>query len=130
MNISGDVRPARSTVVTAVGADHVRLSYHYLDIGDVEGYGSLLDENIEIAQPGSLHGNGRAEVLRSHGAPDRPAVRHRIHKIVADGDSVVALGRLVRGTGARVELDFVDHFTISAEGMLLSCRRYFHTEPR
>ncbi|NJQ05817.1 nuclear transport factor 2 family protein [Streptomyces lonarensis] len=130
MNSPGDVRPARSARLTAVGVDHVRLSYHYLDAGDVEGYGSLLDENIEVAQPGSVHGNGRAEVLRSHGSPDRTPVRHRIHKIVADGDSVVALGRLVRGPGTRVELDFVDHFTISPEGMLLSCRRYFHTDPR
>jgi ketosteroid isomerase-like protein len=127
-----ELRPPRSAAVTAVGVDHVRLSYHYLDIGDAEGYGSLLDDDIELRHPGSPRGFGRAEVLRAYDAAGRPPGRrdvHRIHRIVAEGDHVVALGRLIRRPGLREDLDFADHFTLSPEGMLLSCRRYYCTPP-
>ncbi|MGW7103188.1 nuclear transport factor 2 family protein [Streptomyces sp. NPDC054838] len=100
---AGRVPP--SPVVTDSGVDHVRLAYHYLDSGDLDGYGSLLHAGLL----------GVAEL-------ERPAfgARHHITRIVADGDCVVAMGRV-----APQQRDFVDVFTLSAEGMLRACRRYY-----
>ncbi|MEV7541055.1 nuclear transport factor 2 family protein [Streptomyces sp. NPDC089915] len=94
-----------SRVVTDSGVDHVRLAYDYLDAGDLDGYGSLLDTGALGAE---LEG------------PRPPGARHLITRIVADGDCVVAMGRL-----APQQRDFVDVFTLSAEGMLSGCRRYY-----
>ncbi|MEU7062118.1 nuclear transport factor 2 family protein [Streptomyces sp. NPDC051578] len=105
---AGRVPP--SPVVTDSGVDHVRLAYHYLDSGDLDGYGSLLHEGLL----------GVAEL-------ERPALgaRHHITRIVADGDCVVAMGRV-----APQQREFVDVFTLSAEGMLRACRRYYAGPPR
>ncbi|GHB58679.1 hypothetical protein GCM10010347_31130 [Streptomyces cirratus] len=105
---AGRVPP--SPVVTDSGVDHVRLAYHYLDSGDLDGYGSLLHAGLL----------GVAEL-------ERPALgaRHHITRIVADGDCVVAMGRL-----APQQREFVDVFTLSAEGMLRACRRYYAGPPR
>ncbi|MEU0991530.1 nuclear transport factor 2 family protein [Streptomyces sp. NPDC005953] len=89
-----------SSLVTDSGVDHVRLAYHYLDTGDVDGYLSLLDEDAR---------------------PEAAALgcRHNIDRIVASGDCVVAIGRV-----SPQQVDFVDVFTLSDEGMLRSRRRY------
>lgn len=78
-------------MVTDSGVDHVRLAYHYLDSGDLDGYGSLLHAGLL----------GVAEL-------ERPAIgaRHHITRIVADGDCVVAMGRV-----APQQREFVDVFT-------------------
>ncbi|MEW1549580.1 nuclear transport factor 2 family protein [Streptomyces tsukubensis] len=89
-----------SRLITDSGVDHVRLAYHYLDNGDVDGYLSLLDEDTR---------------------PEAPALgcRHDIDRIVASGDCVVAIGRV-----SPQQVDFVDVFTLSDDGMLRSRRRY------
>ncbi|MGI5446182.1 nuclear transport factor 2 family protein [Streptomyces sp. CA-243310] len=102
--------PPPSRVVTDSGIDHVRLAYHYLDTGDLDGYGSL------------LHAGALGADLE---CPPVPGARHDITRIVADGDCVVAMGRL-----APQQWDFVDVFTLSAEGMLRACRRYYGSPPR
>ncbi|MEU9029357.1 nuclear transport factor 2 family protein [Streptomyces sp. NPDC048383] len=100
---AGRVPPSR--VVTDSGVDHVRLAYDYLDAGDLDGYGSLL----------------HAGTLGTDLECPRPAgVRHHINRIVADGDCVVVMGRL-----SPQQSEFVDVFTLSAEGMLRACRRYY-----
>ncbi|MEV7729408.1 nuclear transport factor 2 family protein [Streptomyces sp. NPDC087917] len=99
-------RPPSSRVVTDSGVDHVRLAYHYLDVGDLDGYGSLLHAGDTLC-PDLEH-------------PRRPGDRPRISRIVAQGDCVVAMGRL----GVQ-EREFVDVFTLSPEGMLRSCARYY-----
>ncbi|GGZ45622.1 nuclear transport factor 2 family protein [Streptomyces subrutilus] len=100
---TGRIQP--SPVITDSGVDHVRLAYHYLDSGDLDGYGSLLHEG---PLGSDLEGPG------ARGA------RHQITRIVAEGDCVVAMGRLTPH-----ERDFVDVFTLSDEGMLRACRRYY-----
>jgi ketosteroid isomerase-like protein len=89
-----------SSLITDSGVDHVRLAYHYLDTGDLDGFSSLLDEDARLESPA-------------------PGCRHHIERIVASGDCVVAIGRLTPQ-----QVDFVDVFTLSAEGMLRSRRRY------
>lgn len=102
---AGRLTPSR--VVTDSGVDHVRLAYHYLDAGDLDGYGSLLHAGTPLG----------ADLERSGSAGAR---RHHITRIVAEGDCVIAMGRL-----APQQREFVDVFTLSAEGMLRGCRRYY-----
>ncbi|MDV9190373.1 nuclear transport factor 2 family protein [Streptomyces sp. SR27] len=109
-------------MVTAAGVDHVRLAYLYLDDGDVDGFGSLLHEDVELRRPDAPPGQGRAEVLRMHREGLVPPARHTLDRIVAEGDSVVVMGRVG-------ELPFVDVFTLSPEAMLRGCRRYYHVAP-
>ncbi|WP_369198703.1 nuclear transport factor 2 family protein [Streptomyces djakartensis] len=105
MSIPPPRRPGTSRVITDSGVDHVRLAYDYLDAGDIDGYGSLLDA-------GALG----AELER----PRPPGARHLITRIVADGTCVVAMGRLTPQ-----QREFVDVFTLSAQGMLRTCHRYY-----
>ena len=122
--------PSLSPAVTAAGVDHVRLSYHYIDSGDIDGLGSLLDERASVERPDAPDGRGRSEVLRVHGELAGAGVRHRISRVVAQGDCVAVLGRFSRSAGPReAEVEFADFFTISPEGMLLSCRRFYFATP-
>lgn len=133
MNHQQTGRLRLSPAVTATGIDHVRLAYDYLDSDDVDGYGSLLDENVSLDRPDIPPARGRAEVIRMHLDRVVPRAHHRIERIVAEGDSVVAVGRLSQESGARSYdrrgVGFVDVFTLSDEGMLLGCRRYYFTSP-
>ena len=128
------VRPSAS--ITAAGVDHVRLSYHYLDSGDLDGYGSLLDEHMRVCCPGSPPGDGRAQVLRMRTAPSNPPGRHEVHKVVAEGHSVVVTGRFTPTAsdpdgraGPPAPVDFADFFTLTNEGLLLTQRRYYYLAP-
>ncbi|MHC0433610.1 nuclear transport factor 2 family protein [Streptomyces sp. O3] len=133
------VNSPRSAAVTAVGVDHVRLSYDYRDCGDYDGFASLLDEDFRIDFPGLAESTGRTAVLERRNAFGGPPFQHRIHQVVADGDSVIALGRLVYRSATAPDagrhghpdddLAFADHFTISDVGMLLSCCRYHRIPP-
>src|SRR5436190_2063112 len=68
------VRP--SPAVTAAGVDHVRLSYAYLDEGDVDAYGSLFDEHAHVSRPDTpLTTGGGQTAPRPPGRQDRPAGR-------------------------------------------------------
>jgi len=131
---------------TAAGLDHVRLSYLYRDDGDLDGFGSLLHEDIQVTRPDTPLGQGRAEVLRLHHAIADPAVGHHIYKVVADGDCIAVMGRLTgarrvpcaggEADGARGAVksaapgvEFADFFTLSDEGMLLGYRRFYFAAP-
>lgn len=123
-------RTPTSTAATAAGADHVRLLYHYLDICDIDGCGSLLDAAVRVYRPGVPVGRGCTEVLAS-GILEAGSTRHyEIDQLVASDDSVVALGRLRPRSGDHhAEQKFADHFTISANGMILSSHRYYFAVP-
>jgi hypothetical protein len=131
---SDDLKPAPpGTSVTAVGIDHVRLAYHYLDTGDMDAYGSLLDENALLWRPDGAPGYGRAEILEVQAALTGPPVEHHIHKIIASGGVVAVTGRctsLPGRTGMDAGgVDFADIFTLTDEGLLLGCRRYYYVAP-
>ncbi|MEU8466143.1 nuclear transport factor 2 family protein [Streptomyces sp. NPDC029003] len=105
---AGRLTPSR--VITDSGVDHVRLAYHYLDTGDLDGYGSLLHAGTALG----------ADLE----CPAATGARHHITRIVAEGDCVIAMGRL-----APQQHEFVDVFTLSPEGMLRDCRRYYPAPP-
>jgi hypothetical protein len=102
-------RLSPSAAVTTVGLDHVRLVYDYLETGDADGYRSLLDEQAQVRAVGN-EGDGS---------------RHELHKIIAEGDSVVVTGRC---SAPSDEFDFADVFTLSELGLLLSHRRFRATD--
>jgi ketosteroid isomerase-like protein len=130
----GNRRPPPSSAITAVGVDHVQLSYHYLDTGDIDGYGSLLHENAHVERPDAERRRGRAEVLRLHTEIAGPPGRHRIHKIIANGDSIAAVGHFsgpppTPHSDAELDVDFVDVFELSDDGLLMGYRRFYFVPP-
>ncbi|MDX3852321.1 nuclear transport factor 2 family protein [Streptomyces sp. AK02-01A] len=123
-----------SPAVTAAGIDHVRLMYHYLDTGDIDAIGSLLDENAQVKRPDVPYGHGREEVVRLHAEIVGPTDNHHIYKIIADGYCVVATGRFTESGSSREEqgpreAEFADFFTLTDEGMLLGYRRFYFVAP-
>jgi hypothetical protein len=126
MSGPGGTPPYAATI--AAGVDHVRLSYHYLDTGDIDGYASLLDEHVRVQRPDIPPGDGRAEVVRTHAQFAGPPARHQIFKVIADGGGIAVTGRYVVPSGAEA-LDFVDVFTLTEYGMLLGYRRFYYLAP-
>jgi ketosteroid isomerase-like protein len=122
-----------SAAATAAALDHVRLSYHYLDLGDIDAYGSLLDENARVCRPDMPLGQGRAEILKLHAESAGPGVRHHIYKIIADGDCIAVTGAVTgvaADSPAATDVEFADFFTIADEGMLLGYRRFYFVSPK
>ncbi|MFC8845943.1 MULTISPECIES: nuclear transport factor 2 family protein [unclassified Micromonospora] len=129
----GDASAARrpGAGVVAIGIDHVRLSYHYLDCADLDGYASLFDDDAILYRPHGGHIRGGREVgefrsrqLRAWGA------RHALVDVLAVESQVVAIGRLVRDRpGADAgDIELADVFTISPEGLLLTQKTYFFVD--
>lgn len=125
--------PRPASPVAAVGIDHVRLAYHYLDTGDIDAYGSLLAEHALMYQPESPPCHGRAEILRLQASSPGPPAGHQIYKIFAADDAVAVTGRRTPRPGHdgvdRAGVDFADIFTLTDEGLLLACRRYYYVAP-
>ena len=102
-----DAKPVPwSTAATAAGVDHVRLSYLYLDDDDPDAYASLLHADVRMDRPDCRGG------------------RHALDRVIAEGDCVAVVGRYRSRSGAP-DLRFADVFTLSAEGLLLGCRRFY-----
>ncbi|MFC5286566.1 nuclear transport factor 2 family protein [Actinokineospora guangxiensis] len=115
--------------ITAAGVDHVRLSYLYLDAGDLDGYASLLHEDVHLVLPGSPTGRSRDDAMRLAGERPRPHGTHGLFKVIADGDCVVAVGRYNPASPNDTPgHDFADVFTLSDNALLMSQRR-FRCEP-
>lgn len=118
--------PPSGSPVTSAGVDHVRLSYVYLDSGDLDGYASLLDDQALVRRPDTPTGRGRAQIIRMHADIAGPASRHELYRIIADGDNVVVFGRYVRPP---LDVEFADIFTLSQLGLLLGYQRFYHVAP-
>lgn len=127
---SSDRSPPQGAAVTAAAVDHVLLSYLYLDEGNLDGYGSLLADDVLIQRPDLPKVHGRDAVLARMAAIAGPPGRHRLYRVVANGDCVAAEGRctgpaaLHTRNGIR-DVDFVDICTVSAAGLLVGQRRYY-----
>ena len=122
-----------SRAVAAAGADHVRLFYDYLDMGDIDGCGSLFDDAAYLSWPQVTTGRGRSEVIGVHVKLAGPPTRHEALRIFASGDTVAATGWFVqpgRGSpGEACAVEFADFFTVSGDGLLLTHRRYYFVAP-
>jgi ketosteroid isomerase-like protein len=128
--VSGELAP--SAAFTESGIDHIRLSYHYRDVDDIDGYGSLLHEDVEVRQPDMPLGRGRAEVMRLESERVGSGRSHRLEMIIADGHNVAVTGRLVPPLQSRQksgDTEFTDVFVLSDDGMLLMIRRFYFATP-
>ncbi|ROP35953.1 nuclear transport factor 2 family protein [Saccharothrix texasensis] len=114
-------------VVTTVGVEHVRLSYEYLDRRDMDGYGSLFDDEAELCSPvaGVVRGRAGIESYQAERAVD--GGRHVVEEVIAAPGRVVVVGRV---TGAGREVEFVDLFTLTEHGLLRSQKSFFFAAPR
>jgi hypothetical protein len=126
--------PRPGAAATEAGIDHVRLSYHYLDVGDVDGYQSLLDDFVELRRPDAPPGRGRVQVADIQAALARPPGEHQLYRIIGANGAVAVMGRFVSGSGApsgaaSAPIEFADFFTLTGDGMLLGCSRYYFTPP-
>jgi len=123
------VRPRRSRTEASAAVDHVRLSYHYLDIGDIDGYGSLFGEQVVLRCSGEELRYGRDELERYERQRLRAGrARHTVFDVVASGRFVIAVGSVdrsgVRPPAAAVSLDFIDVFKVSDDGLITARRRF------
>ncbi|MGW2031809.1 nuclear transport factor 2 family protein [Streptomyces spinosus] len=123
-----------SSAVTAAGVKHALLSYHYQDIGDIDGYASLLDDDVTFEHPGTPARRGADEVLKAQADQATLCSRHELVRVVAENDTVVVLGRLVRSVPdstapGPLGVHFADVFTLSARSLLRACRRYYFAAP-
>lgn len=109
----------------AVGIDHVRLGYDYLDRGDLDGYASLLAAGVVLDEPGQQLVRGREAVCGARRAGSRTGGVHTVHVVRAGAGWAIALGRFER-RGRSVE--FADVFTISGSGLLLTQKCYYFLE--
>lgn len=110
--------------VTAMGIDHVRLSYLYLDQGDLDGYGSLFAADARIVRPGERV--VRAQVESGHAGLS--VGKHVVEEVFGVDDRVTVTGRLThRATGR--EVGFADVFALSEHGLLRFQKTYFFIAP-
>ncbi|MEU3730254.1 nuclear transport factor 2 family protein [Streptomyces sp. NPDC033538] len=118
-----------SSLVMAVGAEHVRLMYHFLDRGDLDACASLLDEQVRFESPGKATVHGRTAVDRVRRELLGDGLPHHIERLVVRGARVVAVGRLAP-VGRREPVRFVDVLTLSPHAMVRGCTRYYRAPPR
>jgi ketosteroid isomerase-like protein len=121
-------RPA-SAAVSAIGLDHARLSYAYLNNGDIDGYASLFHADAVVRRPDAttIHGRAALERARISSSGTRSG-RYVVHHVFASGGRVAATGRYERDTtGAAVE--FADIFTVADSGLILAQSTYFFVPP-
>lgn len=119
--------PPPGAAAMAAAIEHVLLSYLYLDDGNLDGYASLLDEEVQVQWPGLSKATGRADVLAQLAEFIGPPGKHRIGQVIANGDHIVTLGRWTAPVtlyGGHRFVDFVDVCTVSTSALLISQRRY------
>jgi hypothetical protein len=107
-----------SAAVTAIGVDHVRLLYAYLDAGELDGYASLTDEDVQLRGIGPRDTDGREDAVSMFRS--WPPGTHDVRTIAPTGDGVTVVGRY---TGQETTVDFADVFTLSDCGLIRSHRR-------
>lgn len=128
LNGTSNVR-APSAAVTAAAVDHVRLSYHYLDTGDIDGFVSLLDPEVVLRRPGSRPVRGWGEVERIE-AQRCGRGKHVLAQVFSAGNRAAAIGRFIPDpprTGSAFY--FADIFTIADTGLLVARDSYFFSGP-
>jgi ketosteroid isomerase-like protein len=117
-----DRSPPIRSPLTAAALDHVLLSYAYLDDGDLDGYGSLLADDAWLIRPGQPSVVGRDRIVAELARTAGPPRRHRLHRVTAHEDHIIAHGRCTHD-----DVDFVDVVTFSGDGLLRRQQRCYDT---
>jgi ketosteroid isomerase-like protein len=125
----GAVGPAAG--LTAAAIDNVRLSYLYLDTGDIDGYSSLFHPDAVLRHPGSRPVRGHAQLEIAARQPPHGAGAHTIQRLFAAGDHVAAIGQFVgREPNRPFNVEFADIFAVSEHGLLTTRATYYFTSPQ
>lgn len=105
--------------VAGLAAEHIRLSYLYLDQGDHDGYASLVDPS-EMSHPSSPSGSPdpQGDVFSLYTGSGR----HELLRFFCDQNSAVVFGEFVYEDGRRCQ--FLDFFVFSEVGLILSRSRF------
>ena len=100
------------------GIDHVRLSYHYLDIGDLDGYGSLFTADAVLHFPGMAPIRGRSAIESFRLA--HPPGGYTVQSVTVTHGEVVVHGVIaaIGPNGGSTNTAFVDSFTLSDYGLI------------
>ena len=120
----------RATGTTAAGLDHVRLTYHYLDTADIDGYGSLFEIDAVLHGPGLSPLRGRRQIERFQQL--RLGVggisRHQLDRVFGANGHVTAIGRYFStdSDGNEGSVEFADVFTVAPNGLLTSQKTYLY----
>lgn len=117
---------AASARASSIVREHIRLSYEYLNRWDIEGYASLVDPMARFRGPGSQVARGPQEAGELLVDLLSETSTHTLHRIVVEGDQAAVSGAFTAADSTRH--DFVDFFSISDHGLLLSWRRFLSVE--
>lgn len=118
-----------SAAVAAASVDHIRLSYQYLDGGDIDGFASLLDPRAVVRRPGAAPARGRPEVERTEWERFRRSRgHHMVDRVFAADGRAAAVGRFVPAAPGE-EYEFADIYTITDAGLLVARDTYFFAHP-
>ncbi|MEU0566533.1 nuclear transport factor 2 family protein [Nonomuraea sp. NPDC005983] len=118
----------RSACLGSAAADHARLSYEYLNDGDLDGYASLFEKDAVLHRP-DLTIRGRTELESFH--KDRVGLcRHSVTNVIpaASGEHVVVLGRTTE-PGLDGQVTFAAVFTVSSRGLFVSQQTFYFVPP-
>lgn len=124
--------PVASAVVAGVGVEHVRLSYEYLDRGDVDGFASLLAPDAVLLRPGGRAVRGRADIERwLVSRVDRTSGTNTVYSVFPAAGTVITIGHCAAhdADGHPRDMEFTDVFTIAPSGLLRTLKRYVFVEP-
>ncbi|MFF5205253.1 nuclear transport factor 2 family protein [Streptosporangium sp. NPDC000396] len=130
--MSHDKQPLRSTrsaYLASVAANHARLSYEYLNSGDVDAYVSLFEEDAVLRRP-ELTVYGRDKLERYH-QQQVGLHHHSVTTVITSGsgEHVVVIGNTM-GSNAGEQVSFADVFTVSSCGLFTSLQVFYFTPGR
>jgi hypothetical protein len=107
-----------SAAVAAIGVDHVRLLYAYLDVGELDGYASLTHEDVQLRGLGPHDTDNREDAVAMFRS--WPPGTHDLRTVAPTDDGVTVTGR---HTTPAATVDFADVFTLSDCGLIRTHRR-------
>ncbi|SDM14630.1 nuclear transport factor 2 family protein [Nonomuraea jiangxiensis] len=116
----------RSAYLAAAAIDHARLSYAYLNDGNLDAYASLFEHDAVWYRPDTTV-RGREELVRFQ---EKRAGRFSVTEVISEGsgEHVVVLGRTTEPAfGAQVGVAEV--FTVSGRGLFTSLRTFYFVLP-
>ncbi|WP_165977995.1 nuclear transport factor 2 family protein [Nonomuraea diastatica] len=119
----------RSAGLASIAVDHARLSYEYLDAGDIDAYASLFEKDVVLSRPG-LTVRGRTELERFQ---EERAGRchHTVSTVIASTEHIAVVGRRTRRPDEPGEgpLEFADVFTLSGSGLFSAQQTFYFIAP-
>ena len=117
---------AASAAVSAIGLDHARLCYAYLNTGDIDGYTSLFEADAVVRRPDVAPIHGRAALERARHGRGTYVLRNAF----CSSGWVAATGRFVpEDRTDHRHVEFADIFSVGDSGLLVAQSTYYFVPP-